>query len=121
MNYFVVIEKGEVAQSFGAYVPDLPGCVATGSTREQVRTRIRSAIAMHLEGMREDGIRPPKPSMNEFDDGAKENDSRSRDTQGIRTLKKSPPNPPLIFRGFVYADSDRNPNENCGRDLRQPR
>ena len=66
MNYFVVIEKGEAAQSFSGYVPDLPGCVATGSTREQVRTRIRSAIAMHLEGMREDGIRPPKPSMPEF-------------------------------------------------------
>ena len=66
MNYFVVIEKGETTRSFGAYVPDLPGCVATGSTREQVRTRIRSAIAMHLEGMREDGIRPPKPSLPEF-------------------------------------------------------
>ena len=66
MHYFVVIEKGEAAQSFGAYVPDLPGCVATGSTRKQVRTRIRSAIVMHLEGMREDGIRPPKPSMPEF-------------------------------------------------------
>lgn len=66
MNYFVVIEKGEAAQSFGAYVPDLPGCVATGSTREQVRTRIRSAIAMHLEDKRVDGIRPPRPSMPEF-------------------------------------------------------
>lgn len=66
MNYFVVIEKGESPRSFGAYVPDLPGCVAVGSTREQVRARIRSAIAMHLEGMLEDGAQPPKPSAPEF-------------------------------------------------------
>lgn len=66
MNYQIVVEKGESSGSFGAYVPDLPGCVAVGSTRAQVLSRIRSAIAMHLEGMLEDGVRPPKPSAPEF-------------------------------------------------------
>lgn len=59
MRYAVVIERGE--KSFGAYVPDLPGCVAVGETVEEARNLIRDAIAMHLAGLREDGEQVPKP------------------------------------------------------------
>jgi predicted RNase H-like HicB family nuclease len=59
MRYLVVIEQG--ATSFGAYVPDLPGCVAAGETREEVLRLIREAIEFHIEGLKEDGqpILPP--------------------------------------------------------------
>ena len=60
MQYAVVIEQGQ--GSFGAYVPDLPGCVAVGETEAEVRDLIREAIEFHLEGMREDGERVPSPS-----------------------------------------------------------
>lgn len=53
MQYVVVIEKA--ANSYSAYVPDLPGCIATGSTREETEAEIRSAIEFHLEGIVEDG------------------------------------------------------------------
>ena len=54
MRYAVVIEKA--AANYSAYVPDLPGCVATGETIEEVESEIREAIAFHLEGLREDGL-----------------------------------------------------------------
>jgi predicted RNase H-like HicB family nuclease len=57
MRYAVVIEKSE--SNFSAYVPDLPGCIATGATVAEVESEIREAIAFHLEGMREDGLSPP--------------------------------------------------------------
>ena len=60
MQYAVVIERE--GDSFGAYVPDLPGCVAVGETEDEVRRLIREAIAFHLEGMREDGEAIPLPS-----------------------------------------------------------
>ncbi len=60
MRYAIVIEQAET--NFSAYVPDLPGCVATGSTMEEVEAEIREAIAFHLEGLREDGVRVPPPS-----------------------------------------------------------
>jgi predicted RNase H-like HicB family nuclease len=60
MRYAVVIEKAEA--NFSAYVPDLPGCVATGATVEEVEREIRDAIAFHLEGMREDGLPVPVPT-----------------------------------------------------------
>ncbi|MBA3472764.1 MAG: type II toxin-antitoxin system HicB family antitoxin [Rubrobacter sp.] len=60
MQYTVIIEKGE--NSFGAYVPDLPGCVAVGETREEVLRLIQEAIEFHLEGMREDGLAIPEPA-----------------------------------------------------------
>ena len=60
MRYAVVIEKGE--RNYSAYVPDLPGCVTTGATPEEVKAEIREAIEFHLEGMREDGLPVPKPS-----------------------------------------------------------
>ena len=60
MDYVVIIEKGE--HSFGAYVPDLPGCVAAGETREEVMKLIREAIEFHVEGLREDGRPAPPPA-----------------------------------------------------------
>ena len=59
MKYAIVIEKGET--SYGAYVPDLPGCVATADTREEVVALIGGAIAFHLEGMKKDGLNIPPP------------------------------------------------------------
>ena len=59
-TYAVIFERTE--RNWAAYVPDLPGCVATGRTRADVERRIRSAIELHLEGMREDGVAPPKPT-----------------------------------------------------------
>ena len=60
MRYLVVIEEGP--NSFGAYVPDLPGCIAVGESREEVLESIHEAIEMHLEGLRDGGQSIPKPS-----------------------------------------------------------
>lgn len=60
MRYLVVVEEG--SQSFGAYVPDLPGCIAAGESREEVLGLIREAIEFHLEGMKEDGLSIPRPA-----------------------------------------------------------
>ena len=60
MRYAIVIENA--GGNFSAYVPDLPGCVATGETIPEVEQRIREAIEFHLEGMREDGTPIPPPS-----------------------------------------------------------
>ena len=59
MRYAIVIEKAE--SNYSAYVPDLPGCIATGATVEEAESRIREAIEFHLEGMREDGVSIPAP------------------------------------------------------------
>ena len=58
MSYLVVIEKA--AKNYSAYAPDLPGCVATGKTRSEVRKAITSAVKMHLKGLRADGLTPPE-------------------------------------------------------------
>ncbi len=60
MKYAVVFEKGPT--SYGAYVPDLPGCVAVGDTLEEVEQLIQEAIEFHIEGMREDGDPIPNPT-----------------------------------------------------------
>jgi predicted RNase H-like HicB family nuclease len=60
MKYFVIYEK--TATGFSAYVPDLPGCVATGSSLDAVKTTMREAIEFHLDGMRQDGTPIPIPS-----------------------------------------------------------
>ena len=59
-SFLVVIEKGQ--HSYGAYSPDLPGCVAVGDTVEEVEQRMREAIRLHLEGMREDHLPLPQPT-----------------------------------------------------------
>jgi len=58
-KFLVVIEKAR--RSYSAYSPDLPGCVATGRTKAEAEKNIRSAIALHLRGLREDGQRIPVP------------------------------------------------------------
>ncbi len=59
MEYIVIIEPGET--SIGAYVPDLPGCVAVGESREEVLGLIREAIELHIESLRENGEVVPEP------------------------------------------------------------
>jgi predicted RNase H-like HicB family nuclease len=59
VKYGIVIERGD--RNFSAYVPDLPGCIATGATVDDTKERIREAIVMHLKGMREDGDVIPEP------------------------------------------------------------
>ena len=60
MRYMVVVERGEA--SWGSHVPDLPGCVAVGETREEVLQLIREAIELHIDGLKEDGLPVPSPS-----------------------------------------------------------
>jgi predicted RNase H-like HicB family nuclease len=60
MKYAVVIEKAK--SNYSAYVPDLPGCIATGKTITEAENNIREAIAFHLEGLRQDGQVIPSPS-----------------------------------------------------------
>lgn len=60
MRYAVVIERA--GENWSAYVPDLPGCIATGATPEETEAEIREAIRFHLDGMREDGLAAPEPS-----------------------------------------------------------
>ena len=60
MRYAMIIETGK--QNYSAYLPDLPGCIATGKTVEEVRERMREAIELHLAGMREDGLPIPEPT-----------------------------------------------------------
>jgi len=60
MEYLVVIEKAE--RNYSAYLPDLPGCVATGSTPEETIQRIEKAVDMHIRGLKEDGLPVPEPT-----------------------------------------------------------
>lgn len=59
-RYAIVIEKAP--SNYAAYVPDLPGCVATGATVEETESLLREAINLHLEGLREDGLSIPEPA-----------------------------------------------------------
>jgi len=60
VRYAVVIEKA--GGNYSAYVPDLPGCVATGATVSAREDDIREAIRFHIEGLKEDGLQPPQPT-----------------------------------------------------------
>ena len=69
MRYAMIIEPGE--RNYSAYLPDLPGCVATGKTIEELRERMSEAIELHLRGLREDGQPIPKPtSLADYVDAA---------------------------------------------------
>jgi predicted RNase H-like HicB family nuclease len=59
-RYAIVVEKAKA--NYSAYVPDLPGCVATGATVREAERRLRAAIEVHVRGLREDGLPVPKPS-----------------------------------------------------------
>ena len=58
MRYAVIIERAK--SNYSAYVPDLPGCVATGKSVEETETRLKKAILMHIEGLQEDGLPIPE-------------------------------------------------------------
>ena len=60
MRYAIVIEKANA--NYSAYVPDLPGCVATAATVHEVQNEIREAIRFHIEGLKEDGLAVPSPT-----------------------------------------------------------
>jgi predicted RNase H-like HicB family nuclease len=60
MRYAIIIEKSE--DGFGAYVPDLPGCIAAGETLRETETLIKEAIEFHLEGLKLDGVDIPPPT-----------------------------------------------------------
>lgn len=60
MKYLVVVETTDTG--FSAYSPDVPGCIATGETREDVEATMQEALAFHLNGLREDGLPIPEPS-----------------------------------------------------------
>lgn len=60
-EYTVILEKGE--KGWGAYVPDIPGCIATGRTRQLTEKRIREAISLHVELLREHGDPVPEPTI----------------------------------------------------------
>ena len=59
MNYLVVVEQGE--SSYGAYVPDLPGCAAVGETEEEVLRLVREGIDIHVEALKQQGLPVPQP------------------------------------------------------------
>ena len=60
MKYTVIVEKSE--KGYGAYVPDLPGCIATATSREEVLSLIKESIEFHIEGLRESGLPVPPPA-----------------------------------------------------------
>ena len=59
-RYAIVVERAK--SNYAAYVPDLPGCIATGATVEETERRLREAIEFHVQGLREDGLAVPEPS-----------------------------------------------------------
>ena len=68
MQYAMIIEKGE--RNYSAYLPDLPGCVTTGNTLEEVKQRMSEAVELHLRGMREDSSPIPEPSLVDYIEAA---------------------------------------------------
>ena len=62
MQYAIIIESAPNSGNYSAYVPDLPGCITTGKTIEEVTRLMQEAIEFHLEGLREDGLPIPQPS-----------------------------------------------------------
>ena len=60
MRYAIVIEK--TATGFSAFVPDLPGCIATGRDQSEVESKMKFAIRFHIDGLKEDGLPVPKPT-----------------------------------------------------------
>ena len=59
MKYLIIIEKAN--KNYSAYIPDVPGCIATGKTIEETKKNIKEALDMHLEGLAEDGLTSPEP------------------------------------------------------------
>ena len=68
MQYAMIIEKGE--RNYSAYFPDLPGCIATGATLDELKRRMQEALELHIRGMREDGLPIPEPSLVDYVEAA---------------------------------------------------
>ena len=68
MQYPMIIEQGE--RNYSAHFPDLPGCIATGKTLDELKQRMREALELHLRGMREDGLPIPEPSLVDYVEAA---------------------------------------------------
>lgn len=68
MQYAMIIEKGE--RNYSAYFPDVPGCIATGATLDELKQRMQEALEMHIRGMREDGLPIPEPSLVDYVEAA---------------------------------------------------
>ena len=68
MQYPMIIERGE--GNYSAPFPDLPGCIATSKTLDELKQRMREALELHLRGMREDGLAIPEPSLVEYVEAA---------------------------------------------------
>lgn len=68
MQYAMIIEKGE--RNYSAYFPDVPGCIATGATLDELKHRMQEALEMHIRGMREDGLPIPEPSLVDYVEAA---------------------------------------------------
>jgi predicted RNase H-like HicB family nuclease len=68
MQYAMIIEKGN--RNYSAYFPDLPGCIATAKTLDELKQRMREALELHLRGMREDGLSIPEPSLVDYVEAA---------------------------------------------------
>ena len=68
MQYAMMVEKGE--KNYSAYFPDLPGCIAAGTTLEELKQAMRELLELHLRGMREDGLPIPEPSLVEYVEAA---------------------------------------------------
>jgi len=64
----MIIEKGE--RNYSAYFPDLPGCIATGATLDELKQRMQEALELHIRGMREDGLPIPEPSLVDYVEAA---------------------------------------------------
>ncbi len=60
MRYAMIIERGE--RNYSAYLPDMPGCIATGKTVAEVKRRMREAVELHLRGLRKDNLPVPEPT-----------------------------------------------------------
>ena len=95
MRYAVVIEKAE--NNYSAYVPDLPGCVATGATVEETEHLLREAIELHLIGLREDGLPIPQPisQIEYIEVGAQRRSRAPSSTVGVKNaaISSSDANP----------------------------
>lgn len=62
MRYAVVIEREQCSRNYSAYLPDVPGCITTGDTIDDVKRNMSEALEFHLEGLREDGLPIPEPT-----------------------------------------------------------
>ena len=94
-RYLIVIEPTETG--FSAYSPDLPGCVSTGRTRDEVERNMREAIQFHLEGLREEGLQVPEPRTDAAfcEIGANKTLQATPDGAGLVALSRRPAVPEL--------------------------